>query len=335
MFRKSPPNGSPPAPETTSTPPQPIPKVEVDQGVRRDRQVEKLALKISDVDLSQPDAPRVLFDGTWRKLELYRTKATLSLSDFTFRGGWSADLYSYRKSDRNWYDTLKCTVSVGRKFGTPFFTVMDGGDRRESLQRPRYTIFQTKFFDTLIHIDHDFELHNRLDAEKRSSEHYYHGSPIALFNSGADAKKFLQEEVLCFSEGYGRMYKDELEKRGDRPQQYRFPEVSFSNAKYNEYSNDNAGGFYGSSIALPVDVLEGLRRALTDFREGLAVKMNVWLELYGLDPQDDYGTTDGYHAALTLIPATAQLSGKIASISAEWDNYAKPFHSISSDQPDL
>lgn len=334
MFRKSPQIKPPPEPKPTANPSKSAPRVEVDKGLHSSQAATERALKISDIDFSDPSEPRVLFEESWQPLKLYRTKATLTLTDFTFKGGWLPRLSKTQNDEQQWHESLSCTASIGLNYRGPCFSFFDGGERREQSDRSRYLVYETKFRETTIHADKEWELHKSLAAEKRQNESRYNGSPIALFKSANDADKFLREEILCYGEDFAFLYPDEIAKRGELPQQYRFPELYFSNAEYRTY-DDKYCGLYGSGIALPPDVYNGFRRALTDFREGLVVKMQVWLELYGIDPKEDYGTTDGYYATLTLIPHRAQLSGKIDGVSLEWGQYAKPFHSISSDQPDL
>jgi hypothetical protein len=325
MFGRKPPAANFTPPQQPTEPEPTAPKVELGEDLKALRRDNGPASKITDIDFSDSNHPKILFENTWHELSIYRTKAKVTLSDLTFRGGWSQLLSDRRGDNVNWYERLIGRAHLTTEYGEPILSFIDWGESKRPTTKAQYTILQASFRDTSVIADTEYDAHRRLMNENRSSDDYYHGSPIKLFRTGEEAHTFLRSEILCYGEDFSFLYKDEIEAKQGRPQQYRYPELVLSNAGYRSYSDSKHQGFYGSDILIPPDVYSGLRRSIADFREGLVITAKVWIELYGMDVKVYPNLPEPASAALSIIPSTAQLTCKIDDFTVEWDDAVRPF----------
>jgi hypothetical protein len=322
--KSEPPTTAVEEPKSSSTP---SPDLEFSNELLRTQRGAHSRAKLSDIDFSDLNAPKVLHDGEWKPLQLYTTEVTIILSNITFRGGWYVGWGMPEPGKKHWYESLLASAQIQLPNKDPLLTFYDWGD---SEFRPksgaRYTVEVAEFRNTSVRVDGDFESKATLAQEERTFEDYFYGSPSKLFATPKEADDWIKSEVMIYSD-HKALYKEHLEAKGGRPQAYTWPDIVFSWNKYREYSDDRNPGFTGSDITVPEDVYAGLRRAIVDFREGARVKVRARMEMYGMQVHEFHHAPFPATAELSIVPRSAQLAGKLMEVEVVWDDEVRPINS--------
>lgn len=266
---------------------------------------------ISDVDFGDEDNPRIKFRGVWKDLELYKTTIQIELTDVTFQGDWGGGLI--RRDDDKWGEKLVTKTNLWAGRDKPVLTFFEND--HEAVERGRSKFhFYIAQFETDVYANGAFGELDHLIREDRPLEEFYRGSPAKLFRKPAEAEEFIDSEIMAYSE---HRYPPD-KPIPDRKQIHCWPEVVQGGDNYrNEYHDPT--GFYGSAINLPVDVYDGIRRAVADFGTYIKMELSVETELYGADVTHYKHTDSPSSASISVLPWNAQITGKLKGVNVRWD----------------
>lgn len=271
---------------------------------------------ISDVDFGDIDKPRIKLRSDWKDLELYKTTIRIELTDVTFHGQWGGGLI--RRDDDKWGEKLVTTTNLWAGRDKPVLTFFEND--HEAIERGRSKFqFYIAQFETDVYANGAFGELDHLVREDRPLEEFYCGSPAKLFREATEADEFIESEIMAYSE---HRYPPD-KPIPDRKQIHCWPEVVQGGDNYrNEYHDPI--GFYGSSINLPVDVFNGIRRAIADFGTRVKVELSVETELYGAEVTHYEYTDSPSSASISVLPRNVQITGKLKGVNVRWDDEKGP-----------
>ncbi|MCR9270097.1 MAG: hypothetical protein NXH72_08940 [Hyphomonadaceae bacterium] len=272
---------------------------------------------ITDVDFTDADKPRLQVDGNWKDLERYTTTVRIELTDVTFEGHWTGGVY--RSPDGRWFEELIAYTRIWQGRRDPVLMFFESSDEQVERGYEKFS-FHIAGYETRVYGDAEFgELDHIMMDDNR--EEFFKGSPAKLFASAQDAREFIDSELMAYSEHRWPTDKPLPE----RERLYCWPEVVQGGDEYKHYL-DGPEGFVGSYIRLPVDVFEGVRRAVADFKEGAVVELSVDTELFGTDVSHYPYTDSSSSAGISILPRSMQMTGKIKGINVKWDPDIRPFN---------
>ena len=287
----------------------------------------ELGAYLTDIDSSDLTAIKILYKGEWQTLQKYRTRAVIEFSDMTFRGGW-IPMLPRSANEPNWFEALEGSAHINLGYSDRLYSFFDW-DKPEG--RPgtgaRFSFYEARFDETSIAINSDFEEQWRAKEENRSFEERYIGSPVRYFATAMEADEFIDLEIMPFS-GHRNLYKEQIERRTGKPQQYHWPNIALTNRK-RFHMEAKHEGFYYPTILVPEDVYQGLRRSIADFSRGLRLSVVADLELLGIGILDPHPAPGHPIAELSIVPRSAQLTGRIKEVKIQWDGDETPFNNPS------
>ena len=271
---------------------------------------------ISDVDFGGADNPRIKFRGDWKDLELYKTTIQVELTDVTLQGHWGGGLI--RRDDYKWSEKLVTTTNLWAGRNDPVLTFFEIDDETVERGRSKFQFYIAQF-KTDVYADGAFGELDHLVLEDRPLEEFYRGSPAKLFREATEADEFIEREIKAYSE---HRYPSD-KPIPDRKQIHCWPEVVQGGDNYrNEYHDPT--GFFGSAINLPVDVFNGVRRAIADFGTRIKVELAVETELYGADVTHFEHTDFPSSASISVLPRGVQITGRLKQVNVRWDDECGP-----------